>query len=793
MSRKETRKADRKHKRQARNLATPRKRQRMSDDLDLDSEVESAVSLEDAASPPKFSDSGVKKDNTPAINPVTTASPPLLSHSQPSGDIPRSVRRKLDEDDLEIAALESKLGLKKSKKLPKAFEDEGLAELLEGLSDVDNQGSDSDDDTRTWLKAKRQRAKSATRERTRTKDPVVFKDDNAIISDNSSEGDVSDGVGSDPELHFSDDGRSDDAPAEQAQKRVKENPYVAPVNNATGINVKYIPPSLRVSAEVAPQSSIRLRRQIQGLINRLTEANLISILGEVESLYRDNARQSVTSTLVDIILTAVCEPTSLPDTLIILHAGFIAAAYKIIGTDFGAYVVQKITELFDQQYSRAVSITTPANISKETSNLIGLLSALYIYNVIGCNLMFDYIRLLLQALTELNAELLLKIIRASGVQLRQDDPSALKDIVVMLRPAVMKVGEQNLSIRTKFMIEAINDVKDNKVKTGSATSHVNSEHTIRMKKMLGSLNNRAIKASEPLRIGLKDIQDLDKRGKWWLIGASWTGKHADGDEPDGSRTNHEALKAPPNKSREIETSDIYQLAREQRMNTDIRRAIFIALMSASDCHDAYMRVTKLRLKRAQEQEIPKVLLHCAGAEENYNPYYTLVAKRLCEDRRLKMAFQFCLWDQFKKMGETSDDTDDHDYNDHEVEGNRQVVNIAKLYGTLVAEGALALHILKNLNLLSLQLETSAFLEVMFITVFLHAERSGETCRDAQSISAIMDRVADLPQLALSMRHFLKRTVLPTDLVSSKKDKATVSWACKIAMRTLGLAGQEIAT
>lgn len=286
----------------------------------------------------------------------------------------------------------------------------------------------------------------------------------------------------------------------------------------------------------------------------------------------------------------------------------------------------------------------------------------------------------------------------SGPQLRQDDPTALKDVVLLLQNAVATVGEDNLSVRTKFMIETINNLKNNRMKTGVAASTVTSEHTIRMKKTLGSLNTRTIRASEPLRIGLKDIRNTDKRGKWWLVGASYK---------DEDRNNQD-LAAPPSKhqasphSGDMEmvdqgATDLLQLAREQRLNTDVRRSIFVSIMSATDYRDAHLRLLKLRLKKSQELEIPKVLIHCAGAEKTYNPYYTLIARKLCSDRKLKMSFQFSLWGLFKRMGEgeegIEEDFEQQDEQDDTL-GMRSVVNLAKLYGILVAEGGLDLGVLK---------------------------------------------------------------------------------------------------
>jgi len=247
------------------------------------------------------------------------------------------------------------------------------------------------------------------------------------------------------------------------------------------------------------------------------------------------------------------------------------------------------------------------------------------------------------------------------------------------------------------MIETINNLKNNRMKTGAAASAVTSEHTIRMKKTLGSLNIRSLKSSEPLRIGLDDIRNSDKRGKWWLVGASW--------KDDSNSREEKPIEISPgdgdnqdNDGDAIDngSTDLLQLAREHRMNTDIRRAIFITIMSASDYRDAHLRLIKLHLKKSQELEIPRVLIQCAGAEQIYNPYYTLVSRRLCSEHKLKMAFQFALWDLFKRMGEGGDDEQVRTEEEAEAEAisTRKTVNLAKMFGVLIAEGGIGLGVLK---------------------------------------------------------------------------------------------------
>lgn len=157
---------------------------------------------------------------------------------------------------------------------------------------------------------------------------------------------------------------------------------------------------------------MRLRRQAQGHLNKLSEANLISILGEIEKLYREYPRQNVTSTLINLLFGLIGEPAALQDTFIVLHAGFIAAIYKVIGMDFGAELVQKIVESFDAGGDERGEFQ-----GKQSINLISLLSQLYNFHVVGSTLMFDYIRIFAQDITETNTELLLKIIRSMHMSL----------------------------------------------------------------------------------------------------------------------------------------------------------------------------------------------------------------------------------------------------------------------------------------------------------------------------------------------------------------------------------------
>ncbi len=177
------------------------------------------------------------------------------------------------------------------------------------------------------------------------------------------------------------------------------------------------------------------------------------------------------------------------------------------------------------------------------------------------------------------------------------------------------------------------------------------------------------------------------------------------------------------------------------MNTDVRRSIFVAIMSANDYEDAHTRILKLRLNKERQREIPNVVMQCAGAEKQYNPYYTLIAKRLCSDRKIRWSFQDGLWRLFRRLGESifGDDVEDED--DDNAVDLRRLVNIGKMIGSLVAHGALGLGILRCLDLHYLQPKTQAFVEVLLITLLLQCGEQGKE-ESKRAIEKAFSAVAD---------------------------------------------------
>jgi nucleolar MIF4G domain-containing protein 1 len=79
---------------------------------------------------------------------------------------------------------------------------------------------------------------------------------------------------------------------------------------------------------------------------------------------------------------------------------------------------------------------------------------------------------------------------------------------------------------------------------------------------------------EPLRITLEDLHSAESKGKWWLVGAAWSGdplvdNRARFEEQGVGQTTHSGTE-----------DKLMKLAKKHGMNTDIRRSIFVVIMSS---------------------------------------------------------------------------------------------------------------------------------------------------------------------------------------------------------------------
>jgi len=719
--------------------------------------------------------------------------------------ISKSEMDKLAQDDKEIAKLEKKLGLKGKKKLPKSFGEDGLGGLLEGL---DGMAGDSDNDdglgarpgskrkaeADEWLAQKRRKAQAnaVTSKPTAVSEDYEgsegsedYLDEDGFDEEDEDDEDEEEGEESD-ELE-DEDGSDDfggfsesDEEVEQDEEKKepvrpqRENPYVAPTTASTA---KYVPPSLRNKQPGSnDQVEAQIRRRIQGLINRLTNENMTGILKDITDLYQTNPRQVVTSSIIALILALVCSPEKRPDAFFTMIAGFVAAVHKTMGVAVSAQCLQQLVEMLEGRSAAASGDHSDA----ASKHLVSLLCELYNMQVIGCNLIFDYVRSFLEILSELNTELVLRIIQLCGPSLRRDDPRALREIINMVQPK----NTSDVSVRTRFMIDEMKKLQSNKAKAVARNKDLAEQRT-QLRKRIGTL--KGSHDVQPLRVGLKDIQNSDTQGKWWLVGASWMGNQSKKEKGTTNRNEEEddeeedlADKAITQVADDLGIPDLWQLAREQGFNTEVRQRIFVALHAATDCDTADLLVQKLRLNKHQRREIAEVIVRSGERQNVYNHYYAILANRFSGDKEMRFQFRRCLTIRYKKMGEdvdTGDGDDVEDMDETADEGVRWLYNTAKLYAFLVIWRTLKLvDVFKYRNLAALQEKAHVFAEVLLVTILQESEE--------EKLKEIFGGLVVDLDVGRGVQYFLKRYVRGTELVADKKAKKLVKRRCDVVLELL---------
>ncbi|KAJ2275324.1 suppressor of glycerol defect [Coemansia sp. RSA 451] len=734
-----------------------------------------------------------------------------------------------DLEDREMRRLERHLGIKSNSALGSAFFEEGLGEVLGGMEFGSAQIRKSLQKPAADSKANREANDELQSGSDDSEMSVVDEDGSGVDSDDdmfglngmdeddgseSDDSDIADmyksqGVEINPSL--SDEGDSEDDILDEdnseddilVESHSEDNSDIDESDSASdeemgvveekavSANVgRYIPPSLRrkQTEEVEDERVVAIRKTLQGQLNRLSESNIEGIVLQIEAQYQKYPRHHVTSVLTSLILQSIESRIHMLDTFLYVNAAIVGAVFRIVGLEPVAHLVQKLMEEFEQRFTQSMTEFKAAQgaeasegdamtTGKECQNLCVFVAELYNFQVISCQLVYDVIRLCIKDINEFTAELLLKLIRISGQQLRKDDPLALKEIVRQVTETIGASGK--LSVRCKFMVESLTSLKDNRMRNEMSQ---NAENVARLRRFLGNMDKRrAVGAVEPINIGLQDIRDVETKGKWWLVGSSWVGNQYTGDT-DGPTALQKAQKDSDN----AEMERLLKMAREQHMNTDIRRSIFITLLSSDDYADAFERLLKLDLKNAQAREMMRVILHCSGQEQAYNPYYTLVAYKLCSyHNTYRLTMQYALWDFLRELGESDVGGLGRISEESSSLGAnvplRRIVNLAKTYAWLVDKQVLSLLILKTVTFARVGEQARVFFQVMFSTLFLlHKKQSAQ---DVQAVYSVFQRAVSNPTMCHGILFFFQHFVKNCELVS-EDERPIMKWGCKVAKQAI---------
>uniref|UniRef100_A0A6M2CPL6 Protein involved in high osmolarity signaling pathway ovary overexpressed n=1 Tax=Rhipicephalus microplus TaxID=6941 RepID=A0A6M2CPL6_RHIMP len=492
------------------------------------------------------------------------------------------------------------------------------------------------------------------------------------------------------------------------------------------VSQKYVPPAKRLQginlSSAKKEELARLKKQVKGLLNRLSETTVQPIGMEMEELYKKHSNNDVNSTLNLCLSESIIAPFLTPERLVMEHAMLVAYLHCNVGTEVGAQILQDMAERFNELYGQQQG----NSVGKEVDNCALFISYLFIFKVVHSRIVYDIIRKLAETFSEKDVEIILLILRSVGFALRKHDPVALKDVVLLLqrKSAQDTVGAQDS--RKRFMMDILNAVRNNNIQKIPNCDPSMVEHA---SKVLRGLFRKGCLLQE-LNISLEDLLKAHERGKWWVVGSAWAGNELSSDRKASM----------PSVQPEF-SSKILKLAQKHHMNTDVRRNIFCIMMTAEDYLSASERIMHLNLTPTQEREMCHVLLHCLLKEKQHNPFYAYLAQFFIKrDRRFYMSLQCAVWDKFKELDQLSPTA---------------LTNLAEFLVILLSQEALTLAVLKTIQFVDMSPALLKFLRTLFSSLLLN--------RPQGVYEKVFLKVADAPKLrllreglCLFLRHFYLR-------------------------------------
>ena len=363
---------------------------------------------------------------------------------------------------------------------------------------------------------------------------------------------------------------------------------------------KYVPPAQRLKqlleSSTSEQSAkvIKLNKILNGLLNRLSTANMHSIINQITQMFYSNeySRFDLIETLNNLFTSSLINSLTLtPIRLLIEHAALISILSSNIGVELGANLLQKFCNRLNTELNTDESYKIE---NKSLDNILLFICNLYHFKLFSSSLLNDLLSdYLIENLDESKSketnkiektvDLILLILRSVGFSLRKDDPVALKDIIIKLQSKINtlkskleKENSESLNNRLKFMLESINAIKNNDIRRLDSFDFQPIEQIRKqMKVMLKEEKNQT-----QLNISYKDLVNAKDLGRWWIVGSAWSLKEDQDESQNEQSSNDKESKAKNGSDGEVFSEKILKLAKAQHMNTDIRKTVFCIILSA---------------------------------------------------------------------------------------------------------------------------------------------------------------------------------------------------------------------
>eukprot|EP00889_Picochlorum_renovo_P002456 jgi/Picre1/29486/NNA_004872.t1 len=134
---------------------------------------------------------------------------------------------------------------------------------------------------------------------------------------------------------------------------------------------------------------------------------------------------------------------------------------------------------------------------------------------------------------------------------------------------------------------------------------------------------------------------------------------------------------------------------------NLRRTIYLTIMSALDFEEAGHKLLKMGIPEGQEIELATMIIECCSQEKTFIKYYALLGERFCKLKKAYAdSFADCFVEQYSMI--------------HRLETNK-LRNVAKLFAHLLASDALPWAVLAVIQITEEETTSSSriFIKILF--------------------------------------------------------------------------------
>ncbi|KAH0527881.1 hypothetical protein TsFJ059_002805 [Trichoderma semiorbis] len=446
----------------------------------------------------------------------------------------------------------------------------------------------------------------------------------------------------------------------------------------------YIPPArLRaLQAQITDKTSKEyqrmaweaLKKSINGLINKVNTANIKHIVPELfgENLIRGRGL------FCRSIMKA--QAASLPFTPIY------AAMAAIVNTKLpqvGELLIKRLIMQFRKGFKR----NDKAVCLSSTTFLAHLINQQVQHEMLAGQILL----LLLHKPTDDSVEIAVGFCKEVGQYLEEMQPAISMAVFDQFRNIL---HESDIDKRTQYMIEVLFQIRKDKFKDSPAIKEeldlVEEEDQITHKVELDG----EIDVQDGLNIFKFDSEWEEHEEAYRKLKAEILGEGSDDEDSDEDEDESDEEEEEESKAMEIKDQSNADLV-------NLRRTIYLTIMSSADPEEAVHKLMKINLPAGQEPELPSMIVECCSQEKTYTKFFGLIGERFAKINRL-----WCdLFEQaFAKYYETI----------HRYENNK-LRNIAMLFGHMFAADSLGWHCLSVIHLNEDETTSSSriFIKILF--------------------------------------------------------------------------------